>query len=102
MILEMLKAMSVTGFHVSVNIPICSVCQELGVFSQHLPLTALQCDIRCEGECRLDEVPIEVAPCEKWLLDEVETGYSQCPSTAKLLKQMVSEVDTETSRLTPM
>ena len=50
----------------------CSVCQKLGVFDQLLPNTAHQHDIFGEGECQLDEVPGEVAPCEEWLLDEVE------------------------------
>ena len=55
----------------SVNFPHCSVCQKLGVHSQHLPITApsppppppsSQYDIPSEGECRPDEVPLEVAP----------------------------------------
>ena len=36
----------------SVNFPICSACQKLGVHNQHLPITAHQYDIRSEGECR--------------------------------------------------
>ena len=56
----------------SVNFHICFVCQKLGVYSQHLPITSLRYDIPSEGDCRPDEVPIEVAPCEEWLLEEVE------------------------------
>ena len=44
----------------SVNFPVCSVCQKLGVY-QHLPTEAPQYDISSEGEGRLDEVPFEVA-----------------------------------------
>ena len=32
----------------------------------------LQYDIPSERECRLDEVPIEIAPREEWLLDDAE------------------------------
>ena len=39
---------------------------------QHLSITAPQYDISREGECRPDEVKIEVAPSEEWLLNEVE------------------------------
>ena len=50
----------------------CSVCQKLGGYGQQLPITDTQYDIPCEGECRPDEVPIEFAPCEERLFDEVE------------------------------
>ena len=43
----------------------------LGVFDRYLPSTAHQYDISSGGEYRLDDVPFEVAPCEEWLLDEV-------------------------------
>ena len=66
------KSVSSAKGSLSVNFPICCVCQILGVYSQHLPITALQYDIPSEGECRPDEVPIEVAPCEEWLPEEVE------------------------------
>ena len=56
------------------NFTNCSVCQKLGVFKPRFANEQLppHYDIPGEGECRLDEVPIEVAPCEEWLLDEVE------------------------------
>ena len=37
-----------------------------------MPSTAPQYGIPFEGECRPDEVPIEVAPCEEWLPEELE------------------------------
>ena len=42
-----------------------------------------------DGECRLDEVPIEVAPCEVRLLDEVESNtvtVSNMSIDSKLVK----------------
>ena len=58
------------------NFPVCSVCQKLGVH-QHLPIKAPQYDISSQGEDRLDEVPIEVAPSEnsndgEWWPGEVD------------------------------
>ena len=54
------------------NFPFCSVCENLGAYDKHLPMTAPQYDIPSEGECRPNEGTIEVAPCEEWLLDEEE------------------------------
>ena len=45
----------------SVNFPVCSVCQKLGVY-QHLPSKVPQYDISSEAEGRPDEIPVEVAP----------------------------------------
>ena len=61
----------------SVNFPVFSVCQKLGVYSQQLPTTALQYDISSEEESLRDEIPEEAAPNdnsndEEWWLDEVE------------------------------
>ena len=56
----------------TVNFLVCSVCQKWCVYSQHWPVTVLQYDIPCEGEFRPDEIPIEVAPCDECLREEVE------------------------------
>ena len=40
------------------------VCQKLSVYDHHLPITVPLYDISSEGQSRLDEVPIEVAPCD--------------------------------------
>ena len=66
------KSISGANGCTSVNFPTCSVSQKLGVCNRHVPATAPQCDIPREGQCRPDEVSIEVTPCEEWLLDEVE------------------------------
>ena len=60
----------------SVNFPVCSVCEKLGVY-EHLPMKAHQYDISSEGEGRPDEVPTEVAPSDhsndgEWWPDEVD------------------------------
>ena len=60
----------------SVNFPVCSVCQKLGVY-QHLPSKAPQCDVSSEGEGLSEEIPIEVAPSdhsndEEWWPGEVD------------------------------
>ena len=46
-------------------------CHKLGVYRQELPFTIQQYDIPGEEESRLDEVPIESAPSQEWLPDEV-------------------------------
>ena len=66
------KSVSIAKGCLSVNLSMCSVCQKVGVYKQHLPHTAPQYDIPSEGDCRPDEVPIELAPCDECLLDEVE------------------------------
>ena len=60
----------------SVNFPVCSVCQKLGVY-QHVPSKAPQYDASSEGEGLSDEIPIRVAPSdhsndEEWWPDEVD------------------------------
>ena len=60
----------------SVNFPVCSVCQKLGVY-QHLPSKAPQYDVSSQEEGLSDEISIEVAPSdhsndEEWWLDEVD------------------------------
>ena len=60
----------------SVNFPVCSVCQKLGVY-QRLPNKAPQYDISSDGEDRPDEIPIGVAPSDnssdgEWWPDEVD------------------------------
>ena len=57
-----LKSVSRAEGCLSVNFPVCSVCQKLGVYSQQLPTTAPQYDISSEGESRLDEIPEEATP----------------------------------------
>ena len=53
----------------------CSV-SEVQPFDRHLPITVRQYETSSKGECRLDEVPLEVAPCDnsndEWLPDDVE------------------------------
>ena len=61
----------------SVNFPVCSVCQKLGVYSQQLPMTAPQSDISSEGEVQPDEIPEEAVPSgnsndKEWWPGEVE------------------------------
>ena len=61
----------------SVNFPVCSVCQKLGVYSQQAPITAPQYDISSKGEGQPDEILEEAAPNsnsndEEWWPDEVE------------------------------
>ena len=41
------------------NFSICFECQKLCVYNQHLPITAPQDNIPCEGECRPDQIPEE-------------------------------------------
>ena len=60
----------------SVNFPVCSVCQKLGVY-QHLPTKVHQYDFSIEGEGRPDEIPALVVPSdhsddEEWWPDEVD------------------------------
>ena len=60
----------------SVNFPVCSVCQKLGVY-EHMPMKAHQYDISSEGEGRPDEVQFAFAPSDhsndgEWWPDEVD------------------------------
>ena len=74
------------------------MCQKLGVY-QRLPIQAPQCDISREGEDR----PSDNTNDEEWELDEVDLNavtIGNCPSTANLSQQMVSEVGTKKSLLT--
>ena len=64
------KSVSSAKGCLSVNFPMC--VKNYVFHDQQLSITAPQYDISREGECRPDEVPIEVAPSEEWLLDEVE------------------------------
>ena len=61
----------------SVNFPVGSVCQKLGVHSQQLPTTPLQNEMSSKGEGQPDEILEEAAPNsnsndEEWWPDEVE------------------------------
>ena len=51
----------------SVNFPVCSVCQKLGVY-QRLPIKATQCDISSEGEDR----PSDTTNGGEWWPDQVD------------------------------
>ena len=60
----------------SVNFPVCSVCQKLGVY-QHLPIKASKYDVSSGGEGRTDAVPLEFGPSDhsndgEWWPDEVD------------------------------
>ena len=50
----------------SVKLPVCSVSQKLGVYSQQLPTTAPKYDISSEGENRPDPPPIDNSHDEEW------------------------------------
>ena len=98
------KSRSSAKVCLSVNFSICSVCQKLGVYKPRFANEQLppHYDIPGEGECRHDEVPIEIAPCEVWLLDEVElktVTFSNMSIDSKLV-ETVSQVDTEKSPFT--
>ena len=84
----------------TLNFPVRSVCQKLEVY-QRLPIKAPQYDISSEGEDR----PSDNSNDGEWWPDEVDLNAvttAKCPSTANLLQQMVSEVDTDKSQLTPV
>ena len=54
----------------SVNFP--AVCQKLVVYGQFVSIAASLCDISSGKECQPDTAPSEAAPCEDWLIGEVE------------------------------
>ena len=89
----------------SVNFPVCSVCQKLGVYQQ-LPTKAPQYDFSTEGEGRPDEIPVVVAPSahsddEEWWADEVDLNTVTI-SNMSIDSKPVDEVGTEKSQLTPL
>ena len=84
----------------SVNFPVCSVCQKLGVY-QRLPLEAPQDHISSEGEDR----PSDNSNDGDWWPDEVDLNavtIGNMSIDSNRLQQMVREVDTEKSQLTPV